>query len=255
MTKAAAYTTCVICFLLMSLGCASQQVQLTALPGQEQIVRDGKPALVSRKKHFVMLRPNSKMIKSNSRPAFTLVVRNLGVNPANLLISNIQVRQQINGKQHAVRLYSYEELHSEEKTRQAIAAVGAALSGASRAMSASNAGQVNTAGSFNAYGSHGYSHGTYSATTYDPLRAQLAQQSAQAATNAEFATLKIEGERNLSRLQQTILKDNTVLAGEWVGGTIVIDQPKNSSNSTASYSIVVGFGGEQHEFLISHVPS
>ena len=120
-------------------------------------------------------------------------------------------------------------------------------------MSAANAGYTNTTGSFNSYGAGGTAYGTYSATTYDPLRAQVAQQAANAQTANDVAMLRAEGEQNLNRLQQTILKDNTVMPGEWYGGSIVLDPPAQADSGTSSYSIVVDFAGEQHTFAVSQV--
>ena len=225
--------------------CASQRIELAAAPGQEAIVRDGIPSLVSKKHNLVMLRPNSQLLKGNPRPAFTVAVRNLGSKPETLLEANITARQTVDGKQVAMRVYRYEELVQEEQTRQTVQAVGAILSGTARAIDASNAGYVNTTGSVNGYG--------YTATTYDPLRAQLAQNVANAQTQDDFANIQAQGEQNLSQLQHTILKDNTVMPGEWVGGTIVLDQPAYSGGAPKSYTITVDFAGEQHEFHVAQV--
>ena len=235
-------------------GCAQpQQLQLVAGPGQETAYRDGLPALVSRKHHSVMLRPNSALVPGNERPAFTLVVRNGGGKPENLMISEISAHQTVNGKPQQVRLYRYEELVQEERTRQAWLAFGAAIGGVGRAMSASNAGYVTTTGSVHGYGRNGSMYGTYSATSYDPLRAQIAQQSAAAQTEADFAAIRASGEQSLAQLQMTILKDNTVMPGEWIGGTIVLAPPEYAEKSpSTSYSVTVNFGGELHEFTIAH---
>ncbi len=202
---------------------------------------------------MVMLRPNKAMVPGNERPAFTLAVRNGGVKPENLMISGISASQAVKGKQQQVRLYRYEELVQEEQTRQAWLAFGAALGGVGRAMSASNAGYVTTTGSVQGYGRYGSTYGTYSATTYDPLRAQIAQQNAAAETEADFAAIRASGEQSLAKLQMTILKDNTVMPGEWIGGTIVLAPPEYADQSpSTSYSVTVNFGGELHEFTIAH---
>lgn len=130
-------------------------------------------------------------------------------------------------------------------------------------MSAANAGYSTTTGSFNS-DSRGYvgttnygasSYGTFSATNYDPFKAQLAQQSAQAQTEADLSHIKMEGDQNLAILEHSILKDNTVLPGEWIGGTIVLDTPDRGSSDTISYTINVHFGGEMHEFVIDQSKS
>jgi hypothetical protein len=241
-----------VCALLIA-GCASQKIELSAAPGQNAIIRDGIPALVSKKKNIVMLRPNKTLLKGNPRPAFTVAVRNLGNKPETLLESNITARQTIDGKQVAMRVYRYDELVQEEQTRQAWQAFGVALSGAARAMNAANAGYVQTTGTVHGYGAYGPTYANYSATTYDPLRAQLAQNVANAETQSDIANLQAQGEQNLAALEHTILKDNTVMPGEWVGGTIVLDPPAYSGKAPKSYTITVDFGGEQHEFQVAQV--
>jgi hypothetical protein len=234
-------------------GCAQQQqLQMVAGPGQETAFRDGLPALVSKRRHMVMLRPNKVLVPGNERAAFTLAVRNGGTKPENLMISGISASQTLNGKQHEVRLYRYEELVQEEKTRQAWLAFGAALGGVGRAMSASNAGYVTTTGSVYGHSPYGPAYGTYTATTYDPLRAQIAQQNAAAQTDADFAAIRASGERSLAQVQMTILKDNTVMPGEWIGGTIILAPPEFGGDApSTSYTVVVDFGGELHEFTIA----
>ncbi len=234
--------------------CGSQKIKLSAAPGQDSIVRDGVPALISKKRNIVMLKPNTQVLKGNARPAFTVVVRNHGTEPVTLSEASITAIQK-GAKHQTLKVYRYAELVAEEETKQAVAAFGAALAGAGRAMSASQAGYVHTTGNINTYGSYGSAYGTYSATTYDPLRAQIAQQSANAQTTNDFARLRAEGEQNLTNLQQTILKDNTVLPGEWYGGTIILQPPTRASDSPTGYAILVEFDGELHEFNVSQEQS
>ena len=214
-------------------GCAAQRIDLAAGPGQDAIVRDGVPALVSKKRNVVMLRPNSRLLKGNSRPAFTVVVKNQGDRPETLLETNITAKQAVEGKQVAMRVYRYDELVQEEQTRQTIQAVGVALSAAGRSMNAANAGHVNTTGSISTYGPYGNTYGTYTANTYDPYRAQAAQSLANAQTQADIESLQEQGDANLAALSNTILKDNTVMPGEWIGGTIVLATPTGYTASKA----------------------
>jgi hypothetical protein len=130
-------------------------------------------------------------------------------------------------------------------------AFATALAGAGRAISAAYAGYSTTNGSV--YG--GGTVGTFSATTYHQYRSQHAQQLAQAQTNADFASLRAEGELNLQRLEQTILKDHTVLPGEWYGGTIVLEVPPRGAGDITEYTISVRFGGEVHEFQVRQTPT
>lgn len=185
--------------------------------------------------------------------AFTVVVRNQGKAFETLREADISASQFINGQARQVKVLRYAELVEEEETRQTMRAVGAALVGVGRAMSAANSGYVNTTGSVTTHGPYGSSYGTYSATTYDPYRAQIAQQAAAAQTSADFAAIRAQGEANLQTLQSTILKDNTVLPGEWYGGTIVIEPPEKAQDGTRHYSISITFGGEEHTFSVSQV--
>ena len=230
-----------------------QRVLLTAGPGQQSIVRQGVPALISQKKNIVMLRPNTRLVQVSGRPAFTIAVHNHGRAPITLHETSIRAEQSNKGKSLAVRVFRYDDLVKEEQTRQALATFGAALSGAANVMAASNAGYVNTTGSVTTYGPGGTKYGTYSATTYDPIRAQIAQQNANADTAANFERIRADGDANLGRLEATILKDNTVMPGEWSGGTIVLAPPESSDDGTSNYSIIVAFGGEDHIFAVSHV--
>ncbi len=98
--------------LAEGLGCASQKIALVPAADQEAIVRNGVPALISRKKNLVMLRPNTRLLKGNARPAFTLVVRNLGRSPETLFESSITANQVVAGKASAGRIYTYQGLVS-----------------------------------------------------------------------------------------------------------------------------------------------
>ncbi len=233
-------------------GCAtSDRVDLIAGDSQEAIVRNGAPALVSRKRHLVMLSANARAMQSHARPSFTVAIRNMGTRPETLTMASFTAASRVGPNQVAgLRIYQYEDLVKEEQNRQTVRAVATALSGAANTISAANAGYVTTTGSIsgNAYGQP-YS-GTYSSTTYDPYRAQMARQAAAAQTASDFATLRAEGEANLARLNATILKDHTVMPGEWYGGVIVLDVPLKDQNGSAEYTLTLPFGGEVHEFRI-----
>jgi hypothetical protein len=54
----------------------------------------------------------------------------------------------------------------------------------------------------------------------------------------------------LTRLNETILKDHTVMPGEWYGGIIVLDVPQKDQSGNAEYTLTLPFGGEVHEFRV-----
>lgn len=247
---------CAVSTIILTLGlmgCSTHSIELSAAPGQEKIIRDGSPTLVSKKRAVVMLRSNTRQVKGSARPAFTIAVWNPSNKNETLYESQITATQSLSGKAAPVRVYRYAELVQEEQNRQTVAAIGAALAGAGRAMSAANAGYVNTTGSVNAYSPYGNSYGTYTATTYDPLRAQVAQNMASAQTANDFDRIQAQGEANLGMLQQTILKDNTVLPGEWYGGTVVLDPPAQNDKGASNFEILVPFAGEEHVFNVAYV--
>ena len=243
------FAACIIATGSVFGGCSSAPDRLTlqAGAGQQEIVRNGIPALVSNKKHVAMLRPNSRRFGSNQRVAFTLIVMNRSAQPMLLREGAVTALQTVGTKQVALKVYRHAELVEEENHRQTMAAVGAALSGFGNAMAASNAGYTNTTGTV--YGPRGPA--TYSATTYDPVRAQVAQNIAADRTAADFERLKVQGEANMQALDTVILQDNTVMPGEWSGGTVVLDPPQKDQSKVGQYVISVTFDGEVHSFTVS----
>jgi hypothetical protein len=246
--------------LLLLTGCASsERIALVASPAQQSLTRDGVPALLSAQKQVVMLRPVAASVRRGDRPTFVLAVYNRAKRPAELRVANITAHHVGDGKQKPVRVFTHEELVAEARRKQTWAAVGAALSGAGGALSAANAGYSHTQGTYTGYARGPYSNvsvgGTYTATTYDPSKAYAAQAINNAQTAANFAAIEAEGQQQLSALQNTILKDNTVLPGEWIGGLVVLDEPSKGADGIARYQVNVRFGDELHSFNINQAHS
>ena len=252
-------------FLALGLlcGCASNdRISLVADQSQQAITRDGVPSLISSKRQVVMLRPASSLIESSGRPAFVVAVYNPKRTSVELRASQISAHlNDVSNGPVALRVYSYEELVAEVQKKQRWAAFGAALQGVGAAMSATSAGYSRTTGTYGSstYGTYsgdlngvysGSTTGVYSATTYDSGRAYAAQQQASAQTAANMAAIQAQGRHALSNLQNLILKDNTVLPGQWVGGVIVLDVP-SKANGSATYRISVPLGGEVHSFVVN----
>src|SRR5262245_57222688 len=128
-------------------------------------------------------------------------------------------------------------------------------------MAAANAGYTRTTGVYSGstYGTYsatltgantGSTPGINSATTYDSGRAYAAQQMASTQTAANFAAIQVNGQQALDELQNSILKDNTVMPVEWIGGVVILDSPIGP-NSAATYSIVAQISGEIHPFRVN----
>lgn len=145
-------------------------------------------------------------------------------------------------------VFSYQDLMQAERDRQSAAAFAAALGGIGRSMQASQAGYSYNSGTYGGYGSgYGSSYGSYSGYSYDPAKAQAAQNAARSETDADFARIKAEGAQNTAELNRTILKMQTVTPGQWYGGSIIVQMPK-PQDKAVPVNVVVNLGGERHEF-------
>lgn len=232
--------------LAVSFGCAAQmdRVVLTASDGQKELVRDGTPSLISEKQHVVLLRPVANRQERSGRPRFVLAVLNRGKAPLTVHVRDVSARN-ANGKFESIRIYTYEELTAEVENKKKVALALAIIGGAAGAYSASQAGYSHTTGSI--YG-NGYSQG-FSATTYNAAAAQYAADRNAAITGSNIANIQASGELQLAQLQETILKDHTLMPGEWHGGVIVLDPPGRIEKG-AQYVIDVTIDGEVHSFQV-----
>jgi hypothetical protein len=155
---------------LACAGCASHEaVTFNARGDQQAIVRDGLPAIVSRRPNSVVLvRPASREFRGGARPVFTVAINNLSRNPLEFRVANVQVTQMVNNEPKALKIVTYEELTKEERTRQTVAAIGTGLAAAGNAMAASQAGYYNANSTVTTQG------GTYNVQTsgYSPTAAR-----------------------------------------------------------------------------------
>ena len=57
---------------------------------------------------------------------------------------------------------------------------------------------------------------------------------------------------DLAALEQNVIKDNTLLPGEWVGGQLHIEPPQNeAAGATKTYVVTVLVGDEIHEITVA----
>ena len=109
----------VSCALLLS-GCNSVEgVQFTPSANQTAIVRDGVPALVSRRDHsVVLLRPSQRGEPARGRVVFIVAINNLTRQPVDFHVSDISASQVgPDGSLVAMQVIPYEQLASEERSR------------------------------------------------------------------------------------------------------------------------------------------
>lgn len=236
-------------------GCVSTEaVRFSPQSSQNTIIRDGQPALVSKKKNsIVLLAPAHRQLQAGTRPVFVVGVTNLTKVPFDLHVSNITVTQMAGGRPlAALPVVTYEQLVSEERTRQVVRAVLVGAAAAGNAYSASRAGYGSASGTvYSPYGSR-----TVSMNYYDPTAAAIAQTNAAIANDAMIGSAIEAGQRNLSTLETTVLKDNTVMPGEWIGGQLHFAPPQSvEGGAPKEYQIDIRLGDETHSIVVSQGPA
>jgi hypothetical protein len=230
--------------------CVHETVQFQARPHQQAIVRDGQSALISQQQNsVVMIRPAQRRLAGGERPVFVVGVRNLTGKPLNFSVRDIAVTQVTGAESVAMKVFSYDELVEEEQTRQVVTAllIGAAA-GANTAL-ASRAGYRTRTTTENA------PSGTrvYQSTSFSPSRAATAQRSALRLGGRMVDAAIREGDSNLKALEREVIKDNTLLPGEWYGGTLHVQPPAEAADAATPkrYSIAMKIGPDTHSIDVT----
>src|SRR5258708_29736235 len=115
-----------------------------------------------------------------------------------------------------------------KKTRRVAAAILTGVAGAANAYSASQAG-------YGSYPPPGGRTGTF----YSPTAAAVAQGNAAAQNEAMLAATVESGQRNMAMLEQAVIKDNTLMPGEWYGGQLHIEPPTDQAGRQKTNTIVI----------------
>ncbi|SDR64232.1 hypothetical protein SAMN05519103_09558 [Rhizobiales bacterium GAS113] len=234
-------------------GCASPEaVRFSAQADQTAIVRDGSPAIISRKKtSIVLVKPASRQMEAGRRPVFVVAATNLTSQPMDLKIENITVGQELgDGTTRPLPVVTYDQLVTEERTRQVVGALLVGAAAAANSYSASRAGYGTIHGT--AYTPHGISNVTMN--YYDPTAAAIAQVNASSQNEALIAGVIERGQQNLATLENSVLKDNTVMPGEWIGGQVYFSPPQGEMGQPKHYAIAISLGGEVHTVEVTQEP-
>jgi hypothetical protein len=225
-------------------GCVSsgETVQFrTSNPQQQALMRDGQPALVSRQKNsLVLVRPASRQFQANGRPVFVVGINNLGKTPVDFRVAQVEAVQHVGASDYAMQVVTYEMLAQEEKNRQVAAAIFTGLAAAGNAYSASQAGQ-----------GHYTTPSGRTGTFYSPTAAVIAQNNAAVQNEAMIAATVEAGQRNMAALEQSVIKDNTLLPSEWYGGQLHLAPPTDQGGGAKTYTIVITIGTDRHVIDIS----
>jgi hypothetical protein len=228
-------------------GCAgSETVRFVAKPQQQALMRDGQAALVSRGKNsLVLVRPASRQFKSGNRPVFVVGLNNMAGSPLDFRVANIQVTQVVGDQVVGIKVVTYEDLAGEERNRQVARALLVGLAAGANAVSASQAGYYRSDSTVTTPRG-----GTYQVQTtgYSPTAAAIAQSNAAAQNEAMVSNTIAQGQQNLAVLEQSVIKDNTLMPGEWYGGLLHLEPPVTARSDTAkTYSIALLVGGDSHQ--------
>jgi hypothetical protein len=236
--------------------CASyERVQFQASnPQQQAMIRDGRPAINSRQANsLVLVSPAGRQTKSGSRPIYVVAIYNLAKVPINFRVGDVEVIQIVNGQSHQIAVVPFEALAQEERNRQVAAAIFTGVAAAGNAYGASQAGRGSfSATSQNARGNTVTTTGSY----YDPTAAAIAQGNAAAQNDAMISATIAQGQANLASLEQSAIKDNTLMPGEWYGGQLHLSPlADTSSNESKKYTITLRVGNDKHVIDVSQVRS
>jgi hypothetical protein len=214
-------------------------------PQQQAMMRDGQPALVSRQKSsLVLIRPASRQLQANGRPVFVVGINNLGKQPVEFRVGQVEALQHVGASDYEMPIVTYEMLMQEEKNRQVAAAILTGVAGAANTYSASRAG----------YGSY-TTPGGRTGTFYSPTAAIIAQNNAAVQNEAMFAATVESGQRNMAVLEQSVIKDNTLMPSEWYGGQLHLAPPTDQTGGPKTYTIIITVGSDRHVVEVSQGPA
>jgi hypothetical protein len=217
----------------------------TSNPQQQATMRDGQPALVSRQKSsLVLVRPAARQLQANGRPVFVIGINNLGKQPVDFRVGQVEAMQHVGASDYEMRIVTYEMLVQEEKNRQVAAAILTGVAAAGNAYSASQAG----------YG-HYTTPGGRTGTFYSPTAAVIAQNNAAVQNETMIAATVETGQRNMAVLEQSVIKDNTLMPGEWCGGQLHLAPPTDQAGAQKTYTIVITVGNDRHVVEVAQGPA
>ncbi|WP_428031792.1 hypothetical protein [Ancylobacter sp.] len=234
-------------------GCVtSEKAHFKPSAGQEAIVRDGNAAIVSKKpRSIVLVRPAKREMVPGGRPVYVIAAYNDGPDSTLLSVSNITVEQMAGGEPIGdLKVFTYEDLLREEQARQVMAAILVGVAAGANAASASNAGYYNSRSTV--YTPHGTA--TVYTSGYSPAAASIARNNAAYQNAAMTASVIERGQQNLAVLENQVLKDNTIMPGEWIGGQVHIAPPANNDTGK-EYRITVVVGSDVHQIDVAQRPA
>jgi len=228
-------------------GCVHEVARFTPQGDQQAIYRDGNPAIVSRKAgSIVMVQPASRQFQVGVRPVYVVGIYNLGAAPLNFAMRGVAAHQIRNGQvDRDLKVYTFEQLVAEEKARQFVVGLLTVVTVGANAAAAANSGHYTAHGTV--YGRGGPRHVTVSG--YSPTANAINQARAASQNEAMVGNVIEQGRHNLASLEQGVLKDNTMMPGEWYGGQLHIDPVLEGDRK---FRISIQVGPDVHEIDVAH---
>jgi hypothetical protein len=182
-------------------------------------------------------------MQRNGRPVFIVGINNLGRGPIDFRVGQVEANQHAGGTDYPMQVVTFEMLQQEEQNRQVAAAILVGVAGAANSYSASRAG-----------------HGTYVTPNgrvgsfYSPTAAVIAQNNAAVQNEVMVAATIERGQQNMAELERAVIKDNTLMPGEWYGGQLHIAPPIDQGGAAKSYTLVITVGPDRHVVEVSQAP-
>jgi hypothetical protein len=231
-------------------GCArNETVQFRPKAQQQAMMRDGQAALTSRRPNsIVMIRPASRQFQAGGRPVYAVAIYNLSNRPIDFRMANVQVAQIVNQQTVELKVFTFEELATEERNRQVAAAVIGGLAAGMNSYSASQAGYYRNTTTVTTPRGNVYQ---VRSRGFDPTANVIAQSNAAAENEAMISGIVEQGRQNMAALEQGVIKDNTLLPGEWYGGQLHIQPLSRDGDGAKQYSIALQIGNERHEIDVT----
>lgn len=174
---------------------------------------------------------------------FVVGINNLGKQPVDFRVGQVEALQHVGASDFEMKIVTYEMLVQEEQSRQVLSAVLTGVAAAGNAYSASQAG----------YG-HYTTPGGRTGTFYSPTAAAIAQNNAAVQNETMVAATIESGQRNMAVLEQSVIKDNTLMPGEWYGGQLHVAPPTDQGGAQKTYTIVITVGNDRHVIDITQGP-
>jgi hypothetical protein len=233
---------------MLLAGCMTgERVRFQAHGKQEALIRDGQSALVSRGRNsIILIRPARREFARNARPVFVVGIYNQARGPLNFRVADVSVIQTVGGQDVTLQVIPYEKLVQEERTRQVVAGMLVGAAAGANAMAAANSGYSDVRTTFHT------PRGTFTAnsTVYSPSAAAVARATAASQNEALISATIEQGQTNLAHLERAVIKDNTLLPGEWYGGQLHIAPLVASSSEPKMYTIALTVGSDRHELQV-----